>query len=71
MALLSFGCFAQADDSIQIKKIADEVLINGKAYDNLHYLCKEIGARLSGSAQAQKAAEATQSMLKNAGADTV
>jgi hypothetical protein len=63
--------FAQQEDSLMIRRIADEVLINGKAYDNLRYLCKKIGARLSGSANAQKAVEATARMLKEAGADTV
>lgn len=62
---------AQADDSLAIKKLSDEVLTNGKAYDNLRYLTKKIGARLSGSSQAQKAVEATAKMLKDAGADTV
>ncbi len=69
--LISVGAFAQQDDSAAIKKIADEVLTNGKAYDNLRYLCKKIGPRLSGSVQAQKAVEATAKMLKDAGADTV
>ena len=69
--LFSFGAVAQKEDSIAIKKIADEVLINGKAYDNLRYLCKKIGPRLSGSPQAQKAIHATARMLREAGADTV
>ena len=62
---------AQTEDSLMIKRIADEVLINGKAYENLRFLCKKIGPRLSGSLQAQKAVEATAKMLKDAGADTV
>ncbi len=66
-----FVCVAQSNDSIIIKKIADEVLTNGKAYDNLRFICKKIGPRLSGSAQAQKAVEATAKMLKDGGADTV
>jgi carboxypeptidase Q len=69
--LFSFTVVAQNDDSLAIRKIADEVLINGTAYDNLRYLCKKIGPRLSGSPQAQKAVEATAKMLKDAGADTV
>ena len=69
--LFSMSCFAQQADSLAIKKIADDVLTNGKAYDNLRYICKKIGARLSGSANAQKAVEATAKMLKEAGADTV
>ena len=67
----SFVGFAQQDDSLAIKKIADEVLLNGKAYENLRYLCKKIGPRLSGSVQAQKAVDATAKMLREAGADTV
>ncbi len=63
--------FSQTGDSLTIKKIADDVLTNGKAYDNLRYLCKKIGPRLSGSPNAQKAVEATARMLKQAGADTV
>jgi len=62
---------AQTEDSIIIKKISDEILTNGKAYENLRFLCKKIGSRLSGSPQAQKAVEATFKMLKDAGADTV
>ena len=69
--LCQFICLAQTEDSIAIKKISDEVLSNGTAYENLRFLCKKIGPRLSGSPQAQKAVEATASMLKEAGADTV
>ena len=67
----SLGLIAQQDDSLVIKKIADDVLTYGKAYDNLRYICKKIGPRLSGSTNAQKAVEATMKMLKDAGADTV
>ena len=63
--------FAQSDDSINIRKISNEVLTNGTAYENLRYLCKQVGPRLSGSPQAQLAVEATYKMLKDAGADTV
>ena len=69
--VLSLSATAQQGDSVMIKKIADEIMTNGKAYDNLRYLCKQIGPRLSGSANAQKAVEATARMLKEAGADTV
>lgn len=62
---------AQYEDSITIRKIADDILKNGKAYEDLHFLCKKIGARLSGSANAHKAVEATARMLREAGADTV
>ena len=69
--LFSLATLAQNEDSLTIRKIANEVLTNGKAYDNLRYLCKKIGPRLSGSTNAQKAVEATARMLKEAGADTV
>ena len=62
---------AQQEDSTMIKKISDEILTNGNAYENLRFLCKKIGPRLSGSLNAQKAVEATAKMLKEAGADTV
>ncbi|MEP7165106.1 MAG: M20/M25/M40 family metallo-hydrolase [Ferruginibacter sp.] len=62
---------AQENDSVTIKKIAVEIMTNGKAYENLRYLCKKVGPRLTGSANAQKAVEATARMLREAGADTV
>ncbi len=70
-AITSLYASAQNPDSARVKRIVDEVMTNGKAYDNLRVLCKQIGARLSGSPQAQKAVEATAKMLKAAGADTV
>lgn len=59
--LISLGFFfcittrAQSEDSIFIKRISDEVLTNGRAYENLYYLTKQIGARLAGSPQMVKA----------------
>src|SRR6478672_8742204 len=51
-ALMSF---AQKEDSIFIKRIADEILTNGKSYEDLRYLTKQIGGRLAGSPQMVKA----------------
>ena len=62
---------AQNNDSIFIKKISNEVLLNGKAYDLLKHLTKQIGARLAGSEQATKAEQWGYTTLKNLGADTV
>ena len=59
------------NDSIQIKKLADEVMTNSHAYKNLRFLCKDVGPRLSGSANALKAVYAGKKMLEAAGADTV
>jgi carboxypeptidase Q len=58
-------------DSLTVKKISDEIMTNSFAYENLRFLCKKIGHRLSGSANAEKAVMATKKMLKDAGADTV
>lgn len=62
---------AQYNDSVIFKRIADETMMHSMAYDNLRFLTKKIGPRLSGSANAQKAVEATAKMMKVAGADTV
>jgi hypothetical protein len=63
--------FVFANDSAAIKSMSDFILQKGHTYENLRYLCKKIGPRLSGSDNAQKAVEATAKMLKDAGADTV
>ncbi len=60
-----------AQDSLLIRKIYDEALVNGKCYDNLRYLCKNIGARLSGSANAQKAVEWSKKLMDSYGFDRV
>lgn len=70
-ACLSSAAFSQNTDSTIIKKIADEVMLRSTAYENLRFLCKNIGPRLSGSANAQKSVLATADMLRQAGADTV
>jgi carboxypeptidase Q len=68
--LLSVAC-VNAQDSLAIRKIYDEALVNGKCYDNLHYLCKSIGPRLSGSANAQKAVEWGKKLMESYGFDKV
>lgn len=61
--------FSQYEDSVMIKKISDEILINGKAYDNLRHLTKKIGARLSGSPQMVKSEKWGVQVMKESGAD--
>jgi hypothetical protein len=61
--------FSQTDDSLMIKKISDEILTNGKAYDNLRDLTKKIGGRLSGSPQMVKAENWGLQVMKTSGAD--
>jgi len=63
--------FSQDKDSVMIKKIVDEVMTNANAYSNLRILCKQVGQRISGSDNYNKAVALTSKMLKEAGADTV
>lgn len=58
-------------DSIQFKKISDEILVNGQSYEDLRELSKNIGNRLCGSANYEKAADWAMEKLKEAGADKV
>ena len=62
---------AQNNDSLEIRMLANEVLTNSTSYENLRFLTKNIGHRLSGSTGAEKAVQVTAKMLKEAGADTV
>src|SRR5688572_8621850 len=68
---LSVQLFAQNDDSLFIRRIATEILVNGKAYDNLRELTKNIGARLTGSPNMVKAEKWGQEALRKSGADRV
>lgn len=58
-------------DSLMIRKIYDEALSKGESYENLRYLCKSVGARLSGSHQAAKAVEWGKKVMEKMGCDTV
>ncbi|HMO33591.1 MAG TPA: M20/M25/M40 family metallo-hydrolase [Lacibacter sp.] len=62
---------SRGNDSLQFRRMAHLVLTQGKAYDNLRVLCKEVGHRLSGSPGAAKAVQETFRMMKEMGADTV
>lgn len=69
--LLCGTSFAQTSDSIFIRKIYDEALSRGRAYEDLRSLCKDIGARLSGSAEAQMAIEWSKRKMESYGFDKV
>lgn len=60
-----------SQDSIQFKKISDEIFTNGKSYEDLRYLTKKIGHRLSGSEAYEKSVEWAAKTLREAGADKV
>ncbi len=54
---LPFIASAQPNkDSVMIKRMADEIMTNGKAYDLLRELTKNIGGRLAGSPEQHEAA---------------
>lgn len=61
--------FSQNEDSLMIRRLADEVLVNGKAYDNLAHLTKKIGGRLAGSPGMVKAEQWGVGVMKQSGAD--
>ncbi|MGZ8550459.1 MAG: M20/M25/M40 family metallo-hydrolase [Chitinophagaceae bacterium] len=69
--LLISGIFsyAQKEDSLMIRRIANEILINSKAYDNLRHLTKQIGARLAGSPGMVKAEQWGVKIMQDHGAD--
>jgi hypothetical protein len=46
---------AQQEDSLFIRRIANEILTHGRSYEDLRVLTKQIGGRLSGSPQMVKA----------------
>lgn len=69
--LTSGAAFAQNEDSVMIRRISSEILLNGKAYGNLRELCKTVGARLSGSAGMYKAEDWGVKTLTAMGADKV
>jgi len=63
--------YAQEGDKAVIKSIYDEALTSSPIYENLHYLCKSIGHRLSGSTGAAAAVEYTKQLMERYDFDTV
>ena len=57
------------DDSLMIRRIADEILLHSEAYVNLRDLTKNIGGRLTASPQFYKAEQWGFKILKQSGAD--
>ena len=66
---ITLSLFAQNEDSLFIRRIADEILMNGQAYNNLRYLTKQIGGRLAGSPQMVKAEQWGLKTMQESGAD--
>jgi len=63
--------FAQSDDEQMLQNIYDTSLLNGKSYDWLNHLSNQIGGRLSGSYNAEKAVKYTKEELDKLGIDKV
>lgn len=59
------------DDSLEIRRIATEVLTQSKAYEQLRELTQQVGGRLAGSPQMVKAEQWGARVLRETGADTV
>jgi hypothetical protein len=60
---------AQQEDSLLIRRLADEILTRSEAYENLRYLTKKIGGRLAGSPQMVKAEQWGLGAMKAANAE--
>ncbi|MDQ3683751.1 MAG: M20/M25/M40 family metallo-hydrolase [Bacteroidota bacterium] len=69
MTGFSVAAIAQNEDSVFIRRLANEILLNSKAYENLRVLTKTIGGRLAGSPQMVKAEAWGLSAMKAANAD--
>lgn len=62
--LVSFATLCQNNDSVFVRSIYNEALSKGESHENLRHLCKDIGARLSGSSEAQMAVEWSKQTLE-------
>lgn len=68
--LIAISASAQNPDSLIIRSIYDEALEEGECYENLRSLCKDIGARLTGSAEAEMAVVWGKQLLESYGFET-
>ncbi len=69
--LISSFSFSQNNDSLFIRTIYNSALSNGKAYEDLRELCKNIGSRLSGSPEAEMAIQWGKNKMESYGFDKV
>jgi hypothetical protein len=58
-------------DSAVLKQMSNHILTNYQCYNDLRYLCKQIGHRISGSEQAAQAVEWGKKTLEKTGCDRV
>ncbi|MGB0895730.1 MAG: M20/M25/M40 family metallo-hydrolase [Flavobacteriaceae bacterium] len=69
--LFSTLLFSQSDDSKMLKRFYDTSLLKGQSYAWLDHLSNQIGGRLSGSYNAEKAVKYTKEELESIGLDRV
>ena len=70
IGMFAFTAPAQ-NESVFIRSIYDEALERGESYETLRYLCKNIGARLSGSPEAAMAVAWSKQLMESYGFDKV
>ena len=68
---LSQASQSSNQDAAFIKKLSDEILTNGKAYDLLYELTKKVGGRIAGSPAMYKAEAWGEKTLQQLGAPNV
>lgn len=71
LCISNFSFSQSTTDSVVIRSIYNKELLHGQTYENLRYLCKQIGPRLSGSTGAEKAVNWTFDLMKKFAFDTV
>lgn len=65
------GKLAAQNESATIKSFFDEALVSGQSYEWLRVLCKDIGPRLAGSENMDKAAHWAKAEMEKIGFDSV
>ena len=71
LLVVYFSYAQQQRDSLMLKSIYKTALLNGQAYDWLDYLTNQIGGRLSGSLNAERAVEWSKEELEKLNLDRV
>jgi len=71
LLFISVHVFSQSEDEIQLKKLYKTSLTNGHSYEWLKHLSNQIGGRLSGSLNAEKAVNYTKKQLDSLRLDKV
>ncbi|HEY5534405.1 MAG TPA: M20/M25/M40 family metallo-hydrolase [Ignavibacteria bacterium] len=69
--VISGKVISQSDDSLIIRNIYSEALTSSISYENLRYLCKNIGGRICGSPQSEIAIDWVKNVLKDMNLDNV